>query len=78
MSNNYTNTMRRGIRTLKNPTSIPVDVVQQKDYLELRVDAQKFQRLPIKSKMNFLAYVNAVADIIESEGSRAMISGIEF
>lgn len=77
MSNNYTNTMRRGIRTLKNPTPIPVDVVQQKEYIELRVDPAKFERLPIKSRMNFIAYVNAIADIIETEGSRAMISGIK-
>jgi len=77
MSNNYTNTMRRGIRTLQNPTPIPVDIVQQKDYIELRVDPKKFERLPIKSKMNFIAYVNAIADIIDSEGSKAMISGIK-
>jgi hypothetical protein len=69
--------MRRGIRTLQNPTPIPVDIVQQKDYIELRVDPKKFERLPIKSKMNFIAYVNAIADIIDSEGSKAMISGIK-
>jgi hypothetical protein len=77
MSNRYTNTMRRGIRTLKNPTAIPVDIVQQKEYIELRVDPVKFERLAIKTRMNFIAYVNAIADIIESEGSRAMISGIK-
>jgi hypothetical protein len=69
--------MRRGVRSLKNPTSIPVDIVQQKEYVELRVNPSSFQKLPIKSRMNFIGYLNEIADIIESEGSRAMISGVK-
>lgn len=69
--------MRRGIRTLNNPTHLPVDIVKQKDFLELRVDPSRFDRLSIKSRIDFIAYVNSIADIIESEGSRAMISGIK-
>jgi hypothetical protein len=75
--NEYTNRMRGAMRTLRNPTPIPVDIVQQKDHIELRVDSKgAFDRLPLASRMNFIAYLNALADIIQSEGSRANITGI--
>jgi len=76
--NQYTNKMRMAVRTLKNPTAIPVDVVQHKDYIELRVASSKdFSRLALKSKMNFISYLNAMADYIASEGSVVYVTGIE-
>jgi hypothetical protein len=77
LSNNYTNHMRMAIRTLKNPTPLAVDIVKQQEFIELRVDAGKFQKLNMKSKMSFLSYLNAIVNIIESGGSRAAISGID-
>jgi hypothetical protein len=76
--NDYTNKMRMAVRTLKNPTPIPVDVVQHKDYIELRVaSSQNFSKLPLKSRMNFISYLNTMADYISSEGSRVYVTGIE-
>jgi len=75
--NQYTNKMRMALRTLKNPTPIPVYIVQHKDHIALRVDHKGvFDRLPLGSRMNFIAYLNSMADIIQAEGSRANITGI--
>lgn len=76
--NDYTNKMRMAVRTLKNPTSIPVDVVQHKDALELRVSSRdEFNKLPMSSKMNFISYLHTLADYIGSEGSRVYVTGVE-
>lgn len=76
--NDYTNKMRMAVRTIKNPTSIPVDVVQHKDSLELRVASREdFNRLPVGSRMNFIAYLHTLADYIGSEGARVYVSGVE-
>lgn len=76
--NDYTNKMRMAVRTIKNPTSIPVDVVQHKDALELRVASrEEFNRLPMGSKMNFISYLHTLADYIGSEGARVYVTGVE-
>jgi hypothetical protein len=70
--------MRYAIRTIKNPTAIPVDVVQHKDAIELRVSSpQAFKMLPIKDRMNFISYLHTMADYIGSEGSRVYVTGAE-
>lgn len=76
--NDYTNRMRMAVRTLKNPTAIPVDVVQHKDALELRVSSrEEFNKLPMASKMNFISYLHTLADYIGSEGSTVYVTGVE-
>ena len=76
--NDYTNKMRYAVRTLKNPTAIPVDVVQHKDAIELRVSSpQAFNRLPVKDRMNFISYLHTMADYIGSEGSRVYVTGAQ-
>ena len=76
--NDYTNKMRMAVRTLKNPTSIPVDVVQHNDALELRVASRDdFNKLPMASKMNFISYLHTLADYIGSEGARVYVTGVE-
>ena len=76
--NNYTNKMRYAVRTIKNPTSIPVDVVQHADAIELRVaSSDSFKRLPVKDKMNFVSYLHTMADYISSEGARVYVTGAE-
>ncbi len=76
--NDYTNKMRYAVRTLKNPTAIPVDVVQHTDAIELRVaSSDAFSRLSIKDKMNFISYLHTMADYISSEGGRVYVTGAE-
>lgn len=76
--NDYTNKMRYAVRTIKNPTAIPVDVVQHTDALELRVSSpEAFKRLPVKDRMNFISYLHTMADYITSEGSRVYVTGAE-
>jgi len=76
--NDYTNRMRYAIRTIKNPTAIPVDVVQHKDAIELRVSSSEaFKRLAIKDRMNFISYLHTMADYIGAEGSRVYVTGAE-
>jgi len=76
--NDYTNTMRYAVRTIKNPTAIPVDVVQHTDAIELRVsNSDAFRKLPIKDRMNFISYLHTMADYIGSEGSRVYVTGAE-
>lgn len=76
--NDYTNKMRYAIRTLKNPTGIPVDVVQHTEAIELRVASpEAFGRLAIKDRMNFISYLHTMADYIGSEGSRVYVTGAE-
>jgi hypothetical protein len=70
--------MRYALRTLKNPTAIPVDVVQHTDAIELRVaSAEAFKRLAIKDRMNFISYLHTMADYIGSEGTRVYVTGAE-
>lgn len=74
--NDYTNKMRYALRTLKNPTTIPVDVVQHTDAIELRVaGSDAFDRLPVKDRMNFISYLHTMADYISSEGARVYVTG---
>jgi pyruvate kinase len=74
----YTNKMRYAIRTVKNPTRIPVDVLQHTDGIELRVSStQDFKRLAIKDRMNFISYLHTMADYISSEGARVYVTGAE-
>lgn len=76
--NNYTNKMRMAVRSIKNPTSIPVDVVQHKDSLELQVSSrEQFNRLPVASRMNFISYLHTLADYIGSEGATVYVTGVE-
>lgn len=76
--NNYTNQMRLAIRTLKNPSPIPVYIVQQKDGIEIRVDHKGvFDRMTPANRLNFISYLKDVTDIIESEGSVAYVTGIK-
>jgi hypothetical protein len=76
VSNKYTNRMRYALRTLKNPTPLDVSVVQQKDFIELRVDPVLFKRLGTKAKLNFISYLNDMVNIVESEGSSAVVTGV--
>ncbi len=74
----YTNKMRYAVRTLKNPSPIPVDVVQHTDAIELRVASpEAFKRLAIKDRMNFISYLHTMADYISSEGARVYVTGAE-
>jgi len=72
----YTNRMRLALRTLKNPTPIPVDIAQHDDRIELQVDPELVERLPMKKRLDFFAYLNSMRDIVESEGSPCSIKGI--
>lgn len=75
--NNYTNTMRMAVRTIKNPTPIPVDVVQHSDSLELRVASEEmFNNLTVADKMNFLSYLHTLSDYMSSEGATVYVSGV--
>jgi len=75
--NNYTNTMRMAVRTIKNPTSIPIDVVQHTNSLELRVASEElFNSLPMAEKMNFLSYLHTLSDYMSSEGASVYVSGV--
>lgn len=78
MSNNYTNTMRYAVRTIKNPTSIPLDVIQQPDGLELRVsNTQAFKALSLTDRMNFISYIHTIADYMTAEGAKVYVTGAQ-
>jgi hypothetical protein len=70
--------MRYAVRTVKNPTSIPLDVIQQKDGLELRVsNTAAFKALPLTDRMNFISYIHTLADYMTSEGAKVYVTGTQ-
>jgi len=77
MTVNYTNKMRTAVRTIKNPTSVPVDIALLDTHIELRVDSNKFNKLGMYRKLSFMAYLNDLCDIIKSEGTDAFVVGID-
>lgn len=76
--NDYTNRMRMAVRTVKNPSPIPVDVIQHSDAIELRVSSSDaFKRLSFKERMSYISYLHTLADYIGSEGARVYVTGAE-
>jgi hypothetical protein len=70
--------MRYAVRTIKNPTHIPLDVIQQKDGLELRVsNPQAYKALSLKARMSYISYIHTVADYMTSEGAKVYVTGTQ-
>jgi len=65
----YDNAVRHAVRTVKNPTNIPVYIEQQPDGdILLHVDHDSARALPKAQRANFLAYIRDVINIIEVHG----------
>lgn len=73
MSNVYTNKMRYAIRTLKNPAPIDVFIKQHEEYIELAIDKQEFDKLPTSKRLDFMAYVYDMQNVLESEGATVRV-----
>lgn len=65
----YDNAIRHALRTLKNPTAIPVDVSQMPSgEIRLLVDRNSFLRLPKMRALAFESYLQDLCNIIEYHG----------
>jgi len=65
----YDNAIRYAVRTLKNPTAIPVDVAELPNgEVLLHVDHAAAKRLPKLQRASFAAYLNDLVNIIEEHG----------
>jgi hypothetical protein len=65
----YDNAIRAALRTIKNPTAIPIDVEQLPNGdIKLHVDPKSVKQLPRMRRLAFASYLKDLLDIIQVHG----------
>lgn len=69
----YTDQMRRAIHNLHKPVNIKIDILDNEDFLVIKIDEYDFMRLPEDEKRRTFEFVLKAKAALESLGAIVLV-----